>query len=128
MEALLKFAATLAPLVGVGSLILAVIIWRFLIPQTSIKILRAELDYRLKEIADKDKELAAFRQMRKDDLRRLEQDERDMRRIADGLTEMRAWRYGAEQYMEHLERVCEKAAVPHRRRDDFGLNGDEENG
>lgn len=128
MEPLLKFAANVTALVGLGSLILAVLIWRFLIPQTSIKALRAELDYRLKEIADKDRELQSFRQMRKDDMQRLEGDEQKMHQIAEALKDYRAWHYGAEKYMEHLERVCEKAALPHRPRDEFGINGAQDEG
>ena len=127
MEALLLFASNVAALVGLASLLLSVVVWRFLIPQTSIKALREELDYRLKEVAEKDRELATFRLMRKADVERLEMDERRMNQISEGLKELRSWRYGAEQYIDHLEKQCARASLPHRKRDSFGLDG-EENG
>lgn len=112
-----KILGLIAALLAIGATATVTWVLRWWVPQQSIRALRGEIEWHLKMIAQKDKELVDLRLQMATHEKRIRDLDQMQTRMITAERDRGSYLYGLEHYTRALEKICLECgrALPPRR-------------
>ena len=121
MELLVNFFSSLGVILGTLTVVLAIIILRWAVPQMRLQRLIERVNYLQGEQDRLDKEISANRIKIKENQEREEILEQRVQNDHQRILECDATILGMARYIKRLELSCERSGLPLPRKDDLGV-------